>query len=132
MDYHHPATDSMFRKIGATYMAFQGLGSSANLSHETRERAESLSMLFSACWQHEHRVHYSRMKNITLSADEHLIEQARLLAKSQHKTLNAMFREWLEQVTAQSGGVQEFEALMKRLKHVQAGRRFTRDQMNER
>ena len=72
------------------------------------------------------------MKNITLSADEHLIEQARLLAKSQHKTLNAMFREWLGQVTAQTGGVQEFEALMKRLKHVQAGRRFTRDELNER
>jgi hypothetical protein len=72
------------------------------------------------------------MKNITLSADEHLIEQARLLAKSQHKTLNAMFREWLEQVTAQTGGVQEFEALMKRSKHVQAGRRFTRDEMNAR
>jgi hypothetical protein len=72
------------------------------------------------------------VKNITLSADEHLIEQARLLAKSRHKTLNAMFREWLEQVTAQTGGVQEFEALMNRLKHVQAGRRFTRDEMNER
>jgi len=40
------------------------------------------------------------MKNITLSTDERLIEQARLLAKSQHKTLNAMFREWLEQFTA--------------------------------
>jgi hypothetical protein len=72
------------------------------------------------------------MKNITLSADEQLIEQARLLAKSQHKTLNAMFREWLEQFTAQGGGTQEFDALMKRLKHVQAGRRFSRDEMNER
>ena len=72
------------------------------------------------------------LKNITLSADEQLIEQARLLAKSQHKTLNAMFREWLEQFTARSGGAQEFDALMKRLKHVQAGRRFSRDQMNER
>ena len=58
------------------------------------------------------------MKNITLSADERLIEQARLLAKSQHKTLNAMFREWLEQFTARSGGTQEFDALMKRLKHA--------------
>ena len=67
-----------------------------------------------------------------LSADEQLIEQARLLAKSQHKTLNAMFREWLEQFTARSGGTQEFDALMKRLKHVQAGRRFKRDEMNER
>jgi hypothetical protein len=81
---------------------------------------------------HGFRVHCFRMKNITLSADEHLIEQARLLAKSQHKTLNAMFREWLEEVTAQTGGVKDFEALMKRLKHVQSGRRFNRDEMNER
>jgi hypothetical protein len=88
----------------------------------------------SACLgsSHDIRVHYFSMKNITLSADEHLIEQARLLAKSQHKTLNAMFREWLEQFTAQSGGRQEFDALMKRLKHVDAGQRFTRDEMNER
>jgi len=71
------------------------------------------------------------MKNITLSADEQLIEQARLVAKSRHKTLNAMFREWLVQVTAQSGGTREFDALMKRLKHVEAGQRFSRDEMNE-
>jgi hypothetical protein len=82
--------------------------------------------------EHESRVHYLRMRNITLSADEQLIEQARLLAKSRHKTLNAMFREWLEQLTAQDGGTQEYDSLMKRLKHVQAGRRFTRDEMNER
>jgi hypothetical protein len=85
-----------------------------------------------AWYLHEDRVHYFRMKNITLSVDEQLIKQARLLAKSQHKTLNAMFREWLEQFTARSGGTQEFDALMKRLKHVQAGRRFSRDEMNER
>jgi predicted transcriptional regulator len=72
------------------------------------------------------------MKNITLSADEHLIEQARLLAKARHKTLNAMFREWLQQVATQGGGVQEYDALMKRLKHVEAGRHFSRDEMNER
>jgi hypothetical protein len=72
------------------------------------------------------------MKNITLSADEDLIEQARLIAKSQHKTLNAMFREWLEQFTAQNGSSREFDALMKRLKHVQTGERFSRDEMNER
>jgi hypothetical protein len=72
------------------------------------------------------------MKNITLSADEQLIDQARLLAQSQHKTLNAMFREWLQQLTSQSGSTQEYDALMKRLQHVQAGRRFSRDEMNER
>jgi len=72
------------------------------------------------------------VKNITLSAEETLIEQARLVAKSRHMTLNAAFREWLEQFTRQPGGAQDFEALMKRLKHVKAGRRFTRDEMNER
>lgn len=81
---------------------------------------------------HESRVHYIRMKNITLSADEHLIEQARLLAKSQHKTLNALFREWLEQFAAQNGGVGEYDAVMQRLKHVRSGRRFSREEMNER
>lgn len=72
------------------------------------------------------------MKNVTLSAEEHLIEQARLVAKAQQKTLNAAFREWLEQFTRQSGSAQEFNSLMKRLQHVKAGRRFTRDEMNER
>jgi hypothetical protein len=72
------------------------------------------------------------MKNVTLSADESLIEQARLIAKSQHKTLNTAFREWLEQFTARAGNVQEYDALMRRLRHVKPGRRFTRDEMNER
>jgi len=72
------------------------------------------------------------MKNITLSAEESLIEQARLVAKSQRTTLNAAFRNWLQQYTRRSGSAQEFDALMKRLGHVKAGRHFTRDEMNER
>jgi hypothetical protein len=72
------------------------------------------------------------MKNITLSADENLIEQARLAARAQHTTLNAAFRAWLERFTAQAGNALEFDALMRRLLHVKAGRRFPRDEMNER
>ena len=74
------------------------------------------------------------VKNITLSADEHLIEQARKTARAQHKTLNAAFREWLEQYTLQNDGdVEEFDRLMERLRgRVIAGRKFTRDEMNER
>ncbi|HZP18160.1 MAG TPA: hypothetical protein VFB00_09355 [Terriglobales bacterium] len=73
------------------------------------------------------------MKNITLSADEHLIERARQTARSQHKTLNAAFREWLEQYTAQNGDVEEYDRLMSRLRgRVVAGRKFTREEMNER
>lgn len=77
-------------------------------------------------------VYTGYVKNITLSADEALIEQARLIAQAQHKTLNSAFREWLEQYTRQSGSGEEFNALMKRLKHVRSGGPFTRDEMNER
>ncbi len=72
------------------------------------------------------------MKNITLSADDELIEQARLTALAQRTTLNAAFREWLQQYTARAGNSQEVNALMRRLRHVKAGRRFSRDEMNER
>ena len=72
------------------------------------------------------------MKNITLSADEDLIERARQIARSRHKTLNAAFREWLVTFTEQSGDGREFDALMKRLQHIGGGGPFTRDEMNER
>jgi predicted transcriptional regulator len=72
------------------------------------------------------------MKNLTFSADEDLIEKARLIARSQRRTLNAAFREWLQQFTASEGDAQSFDALMKNLRTVDAGRRFTRDEMNER
>ncbi len=72
------------------------------------------------------------MKNITLSADEHLIERARQTARSQHKTLNLAFREWLEDYVAGGETLLEYDEVMRRLSHVRAGRKFTRDEMNER
>jgi hypothetical protein len=72
------------------------------------------------------------MKNITLSADENLIEQARLIARSQHRTLNEAFRDWLAQFSQSAGDAQGFDALMSRLRRVDAGRRFSRDELNER
>lgn len=72
------------------------------------------------------------MKNVTLSADEQLIEQARMVARSQHKTLNAAFREWLEQYASQAGAAAAVDALMRRLKHVRSAGPYTRDEMNER
>lgn len=72
------------------------------------------------------------MKNITLSADSDLIEKARQVARSEHTTLNAAFREWLKDYTSRSGDLAAYDALMKRLSHIRAGRRFTRGEMNER
>ena len=72
------------------------------------------------------------MKNVTLSADEQLLELARAVARKQHKTLNQAFREWLASYARPADAVAEYEALKKDLGYVRAGRRFTREEMNER
>ena len=84
-------------------------------------------------WVHCIRLHWAFMKNITLSADDSLIERARQTARAQHKTLNQAFREWLEQYAhPEPDRAAEYEALMKRLSYVKAGRQFTREEMNGR
>ena len=72
------------------------------------------------------------VKNITLSADESLIEQARLVARARRTTLNVAFREWLQQYATQAGGGAAVDALMRRMKHIRSGGPYTRDEMNER
>ena len=72
------------------------------------------------------------MKKITFSADESKIELAREVARSEHKTLNDAFRDWLDWYGSRKVSRAEIEALFQKLKHVRAGRKFTRDEMNER
>jgi hypothetical protein len=72
------------------------------------------------------------MKNITLSADETLIEQAREEARARKTTLNQLFRDWLASIARQREREQELAGLMKRLRYVRAGRRFSREELNER
>jgi predicted transcriptional regulator len=72
------------------------------------------------------------MKNITLSADEDLIERARTIARAQRRTLNDVFREWLAQFAQSAGDAQGFDALMQRMRHINAGRHYSRDELNER
>jgi hypothetical protein len=72
------------------------------------------------------------MKNVTFSADDDLIEQARSVARAQRKTLNDAFREWLHEFVRQSGNTREYRSLMKQLRHINSGGRFSREQMNER
>lgn len=71
-------------------------------------------------------------KNITLSADEALIEQARKRAMQENTSLNELFREWLAQYVSQSDAPAQYAGLMEQLSHVRAGRRFSREEMNER
>ena len=72
------------------------------------------------------------MKNITLSADENLINWARDKAAREKTTLNQLFRDWLSQYTGAKRSSSEYLTLMKRLSHVQSNRKYSRDEMNER
>jgi predicted transcriptional regulator len=73
-------------------------------------------------------------KNITFSADDAAIELAREVARTRHTTLNEAFREWLKVYGngCSPSKAEEFRALMERLRYADAGRKFTRDEMNER
>lgn len=74
------------------------------------------------------------MKNITLSADQHLIESARARARREHTTLNEQFRRWLADYARSRErsevGMAVIEELRGKLRT--GGRTFTRDEMNER
>ncbi|MEW5986317.1 MAG: hypothetical protein AB1791_06760 [Chloroflexota bacterium] len=70
-------------------------------------------------------------RNITLSADTVLIQQARRRATMENTTLNELFREWLARYAAQLTAPDHYLLLMERLAHVQAGRKFSREEMNE-
>ena len=73
------------------------------------------------------------MKNITLSAPEELIKQVRKNAAAKGTTLNSEFRLWLaSQATSGEERLAQYKQLMKRLSRVNAGRKFTRREMNER
>jgi hypothetical protein len=72
------------------------------------------------------------IKNITFSADEALIEEARRRAMVENTTLNEEFRAWLARYIAQPAAADQYDALMARLDHIKAGGKFTREEMNER
>jgi len=71
-------------------------------------------------------------KNITFTADQSDIELAREEARSQNTTLNELFREWLKGIACRKARVEKYRALMHDLRYVDAGRKFTREEMNER
>jgi len=77
-------------------------------------------------------VYTTIVRNITFSAEEHKIELAREVARSEQKTLNDAFREWLDWYGSRRITRDEIKALFERLKYADAGRKFTRDEMNER
>ena len=72
------------------------------------------------------------LKNITFSADPELIRLAKEKAIREKSTLNHQFRSWLERYVSTERRLIDYETLMAQLDHVVPGRKFSRDEMNER
>ena len=73
-----------------------------------------------------------KLKNITLSADADLIRKVREKARREHTTLNANFRRWLRQYLSKGSKTADFQSFMSSMDYVHPGRRFSREEMNER
>ena len=73
------------------------------------------------------------MKNITLTADEHLIEAARERARLEKTTLNSAFRVWLMEYANQTQRLAEFDAAVAAVcGKLKVGRKLSREEMNAR
>lgn len=73
------------------------------------------------------------MRNITLSADENLIDRARRRAESENTTLNNAFRSWLEQYSAPRGLTEDqIRVAMSMASGFRLGRMPSREERNER
>ena len=72
-------------------------------------------------------------RNITFSADESLLAEAREVAREANTTFNEQFRLWLEAYTRKRRAERAL-AVMERIgKYASSGgRKFTRDELNER
>ena len=72
-------------------------------------------------------------KNITFSADEALIEEAREVARADNTTLNEQFRLWLEQYARRRRAEKAMRVVTELQSRINTGgRKFTREEMNER
>lgn len=76
------------------------------------------------------------MKNITFSAKEESIERARKVASLRHRTLNELFREWLDTIDKDTGmgdgDTKTFTDLWRQANYLQVGKKLSREEMNER
>jgi hypothetical protein len=73
------------------------------------------------------------MRNVTLSADDALIDAARHKAQADHTTLNNLFREWLARYAGESRlTAEEIRQTAATVSHFRVGRRLSREERNER
>jgi len=69
---------------------------------------------------------------IIFRAEATLIEQARAKATSENRTLNDLFQDWVRRYVQTRPSSQTYAELMRQLQHVSSGRKFSREEANER
>ena len=72
------------------------------------------------------------LEDITLRAEKNLIDLARAKAAKENSTLNTQFNEWLERYVSSDRKLIDYDSLMDQLAYAQPGKKFSRDEMNER
>lgn len=72
------------------------------------------------------------LKNITLSADENLIELARKKAIIHNTTLNELFRQWLANYSIDNDLSSDLDQFLTQVSYCATGRNFCREELNER
>ena len=78
-------------------------------------------------------VYTGSVRNVTLSADEALIEGARRRAESENTTLNSLFREWLARYAGEPRlTAEDVRQAVAAASRFRVGRSLTREARNER
>ena len=73
----------------------------------------------------------SMLENITFDVDEKLLKKAQEKARQDHTTLNELFRRWLKRYILSDKTNFNYEEFMNTLSYVNPGRKFSRDELNE-
>lgn len=71
-------------------------------------------------------------QNVTVRVDKEILHRARLRALGENRSLNSLFDEWLRRYAGLAASGEEYRELMGRLGRVRPGRKFSREEANER
>ena len=73
-----------------------------------------------------------RMKNVTFRIQEDSLNKAREKATKEKRSLNKLINQWIKNYTVTKDETFDVRKYLGRIKGVKIGRKFTREEMNER
>jgi len=73
-----------------------------------------------------------KMTNVTFRIQEDMLRKAREKAGKERKSLNHLVNQWLKNYSVAQDAAFDVRKYLDRVKGVKVGRKFTREEMNER